>query len=105
MPKPGNRNKRYDEDTDEHAEEELDDLGRALGNRRKKARAKKGPQPGDDLLGVQPKSSDVAKFLEICDRTPDKPVTPSAKTTAIKMQVLEWLHKYPDDKIISKTNL
>ncbi|KAH9432651.1 hypothetical protein MCOR02_007341 [Pyricularia oryzae] len=104
MPKPGNRNKRYDEDTDEDAEEQFDDLGRAPGNRRKKARAKKGPQPGDDLLGVQPKSSDVAKFLEICDRTPDKPVTPSAKTTAIKMQVLEWLHKYPDDKIIIFTH-
>ncbi|TLD23783.1 hypothetical protein PspLS_06768 [Pyricularia sp. CBS 133598] len=104
MPKPGGRNKRYEEDTDGEAEDQVDEPAQARGKRKKKARAKKGPQPGDDAQGVQPRSSDITKFLEICDRTPDKPVTPSAKTTAIKMQVLEWLRNYPDDKMIIFTH-
>ncbi|TLS27138.1 hypothetical protein PpBr36_04611 [Pyricularia pennisetigena] len=102
MPKPVSRNKGYDEDTDAEAVEQPDESVRAPGKRKKKARTKKGPEPGDDAQGLQPRSPDITKFLELCDRTPDKPVTPSAKTTAIKMQVLEWLHKYPDDKIISE---
>ncbi|KAI6369285.1 hypothetical protein MCOR25_004466 [Pyricularia grisea] len=104
MPKPASRNKKYEEDTDDEPEEQLDEPPRARGRRKRKGSTNKGPQPGDDAQGIQPRSSDITKFLEICDRTPDKPITPSAKTTAIKMQVLEWLHKHPDDKIIIFTH-
>ncbi|GKT45211.1 DNA repair protein rad8 [Colletotrichum spaethianum] len=40
------------------------------------------------------------RFLQISDKKPNMPVTPSAKMTALKETVLRWQAEAPDDKII-----
>ncbi|GJD00559.1 SNF2 super family protein [Colletotrichum higginsianum] len=40
------------------------------------------------------------RFLQLSDKRPNLPVTPSAKMTALKETVLRWQAEAPDDKII-----
>ncbi|KAH0434165.1 hypothetical protein CcaCcLH18_05489 [Colletotrichum camelliae] len=49
----------------------------------------------DDKKGKKP-----IRFLQLSDKKPDAPVTPSAKMTALKETVLRWQAEAPDDKII-----
>lgn len=61
----------------------------------------KRPCLGDDFNGFQPTSSSTAqKWLKLCDKTPDKPVMPSAKTTAATKLIIDWQEAAPNDKII-----
>lgn len=70
---------------------------------RKKHDKKKERRLGDDELGFQPKLQGVSTWLEDCDKkSPAESVVPSAKTTAVKNQVLKWQRVAPDDKVISK---
>ncbi|WDK17116.1 SNF2 family domain-containing protein [Colletotrichum graminicola] len=41
-----------------------------------------------------------SRFLQISDRRPNVPLTPSAKMTALKETVLRWQAEAPEDKII-----
>ncbi|KAI8281880.1 SNF2 family domain-containing protein [Colletotrichum sp. SAR 10_98] len=49
----------------------------------------------EDKKGKKP-----TRFLQLSDKNPDAPVTPSAKMTALKETVLRWQAEAPDDKII-----
>ncbi|KAK2039227.1 hypothetical protein LZ31DRAFT_599029 [Colletotrichum somersetense] len=40
------------------------------------------------------------RFLQISDKRPNVPLTPSAKMTALKETVLRWQSEAPDDKIV-----
>ncbi|KAK2031315.1 hypothetical protein LX32DRAFT_661905 [Colletotrichum zoysiae] len=51
--------------------------------------------PEDDKKDKKP-----IRFLQISDRRPNVPLTPSAKMTALKETVLRWQAEAPDDKII-----
>lgn len=62
---------------------------------------------GFDYGGFQPYEDDKKgkkplRFLQISDRKYDIPVTPSAKTVALKESILRWQLEAPDDKIISE---
>ncbi|KAK1980371.1 SNF2 family domain-containing protein [Colletotrichum cereale] len=51
--------------------------------------------PEDDKKDKKP-----IRFLQISDKRPEVPLTPSAKMTALKETVLRWQAEAPDDKII-----
>ncbi|TQN70479.1 Helicase-like transcription factor CHR28, partial [Colletotrichum shisoi] len=60
---------------------------------------------GFDYTGFQhtedeKKDKKPIRFLQLSDKRPDLPVTPSAKMTALKETVLRWQAEAPDDKII-----
>ncbi|KAI8313449.1 SNF2 family domain-containing protein [Colletotrichum sp. SAR11_59] len=60
---------------------------------------------GFDFGGFQPYEDDKKdkkpmRFLQISDRKRGTPVTPSAKTTALKETILRWQAEAPEDKII-----
>ncbi|KZL87419.1 snf2 family domain-containing protein [Colletotrichum incanum] len=60
---------------------------------------------GFDYTGFQHTEDDKKdkkpiRFLQISDKRPNMPVTPSAKMTALKETVLRWQAEAPDDKII-----
>ncbi|OHE95160.1 SNF2 family domain-containing protein [Colletotrichum orchidophilum] len=60
---------------------------------------------GFDHTGFQHTEDDkddkhAVRFLQVADRRPYLPVTPSAKTTALKETILRWQAEAPDDKII-----
>ena len=57
---------------------------------------------GDDYNGAQPNIEQSA-FLADSDRDPSVPLTPSAKTTALKDIVLRFQEEVPHDKIIIYT--
>ncbi|KAH8680775.1 SNF2 family N-terminal domain-containing protein [Xylariales sp. PMI_506] len=61
---------------------------------------KDGHELGTDIFGVHPQSGKDTKFLEESDKAHPEPMIPSAKITAIKETVLEWLAEAPDDKIV-----
>lgn len=81
------------------------------GQDRRRSRKKKATAPrrirqlGDDELFCQPRTKSIrSKWLEHCDKMwPEQPIVPSAKTTAVKNQVLKWQAEAPNDKIISKS--
>ncbi|KAK3374367.1 P-loop containing nucleoside triphosphate hydrolase protein [Lasiosphaeria ovina] len=61
---------------------------------------------GDDLKGIQPKSSPkqgTSTFLATADRNTSHPMTPSAKIAMARSMVVQWCSKYPTDKIIIYT--
>ena len=68
------------------------------GSKKKKEHS----EPGDDEFNTQPKSYPFSTWLAECDKTPDEPVTPGVKATAVKNKILQWQREAPDDKIISK---
>ncbi|KAK1566415.1 LOW QUALITY PROTEIN: SNF2 family domain-containing protein [Colletotrichum navitas] len=51
--------------------------------------------PEDDKKNKKP-----IRFLQISDKRPGVPLTPSAKMTALKETILRWQAEAPDDKII-----
>ncbi|TID07556.1 Helicase-like transcription factor CHR28 [Colletotrichum higginsianum] len=60
---------------------------------------------GFDYTGFQhtedeKKDKKPIRFLQLSDKRPNLPVTPSAKMTALKETVLRWQAEAPDDKII-----
>ncbi|KAL0768935.1 hypothetical protein CaCOL14_008243 [Colletotrichum acutatum] len=60
---------------------------------------------GFDYTGFQHTEDDkddkhAVRFLQVADRHPHLPLTPSAKLTALKETVLRWQAEAPDDKII-----
>ncbi|KAK1447269.1 SNF2 family domain-containing protein [Colletotrichum melonis] len=60
---------------------------------------------GFDYTGFQHTEDDkdekhAVRFLQVADRHPNLPLTPSAKLTALKETVLRWQAEAPDDKII-----
>ncbi|KAI0132812.1 SNF2 family N-terminal domain-containing protein [Xylariales sp. AK1849] len=75
----------------------------AKASKTSEPRGKDGRRLGDDHLDFQPRTKKSATtFLASCDKiySKDNPMVPSAKTTAVKETVLEWLSEAPDDKII-----
>ncbi|KAI8272358.1 hypothetical protein K4K60_012907, partial [Colletotrichum sp. SAR11_57] len=73
---------------------------------KRKGRKEKEYMKGFDYGGFQPYEDDKKgkkplRFLQISDRKYDTPVTPSAKTVALKETILRWQLEAPDDKIIS----
>ncbi|KAK2767349.1 snf2 family [Colletotrichum kahawae] len=72
---------------------------------KRKGRKEKEYMKGFDYGGFQPYEDDKKgkkplRFLQISDRKYDIPVTPSAKTVALKETILRWQLQAPDDKII-----
>lgn len=58
---------------------------------------------GDDENWAQPKLRDSSKWLkQYDDNYPNKDLMASAKTIAVKNQILIWQREAPDDKIIGK---
>ncbi len=67
----------------------------------RRSRKKKEKAVGDDANWVQPKMKDSSKWMERYDENyPDKILGASAKTIAVKNQILLWQKEAPDDKII-----
>jgi hypothetical protein len=85
------------EDSDE------DDGGKR--RRRKKRKSKKEEwQVGDDANWAQPKLRDRSKWIEDYDKDyANKELMASAKTIAVKNQIIIWQREAPDDKIIGKS--
>ncbi|KAJ0353669.1 hypothetical protein COL154_012050 [Colletotrichum chrysophilum] len=72
---------------------------------KRKGRKEKEYMKGFDYGGFQPYEDDKEgkkplRFLQISDRKYDTPVTPSAKTVALKETILRWQLEAPDEKII-----
>lgn len=64
-------------------------------------KSKQKVYPGDDYNGWQPDTaSSASKWLDLCDKNKNKPITPSTKTTTAINLIKEWQEKDPDDKII-----
>lgn len=83
-------------------EPELAVPGPSSGKKKEK-RAKRERKLGDDEHLFQPRSKGKSKWLADCDKKwPKEAVVPSAKTTAVKSQILRWQAEAPKDKIISK---
>lgn len=58
---------------------------------------------GDDEHYFQPKCKETTNWLMENDKEwPAESVNPSAKTTAVKNQILKWQKEAPNDKIIGK---
>jgi hypothetical protein len=74
------------------------------GRRRrgKKKMTKEDWELGDDALMAQPKMKDSHKWIEEYDNNPKRDLMASAKTIAVKNQILIWQAEAPNDKIISK---
>ncbi|AEO70728.1 uncharacterized protein THITE_2024021, partial [Thermothielavioides terrestris NRRL 8126] len=87
--------------------EALSDREAADGKSARKTRKKrkKERQVGDDERWVQPKMKDRSKWIEQYDKSfPNKGLVASAKTIAVKNQILIWQREAPDDKIIVFVN-
>ena len=73
----------------------------------KKSRKKKTEsEVGDDENWVQPKLRDNSEWIAQYDECyPDKILVASAKTIAVKNQILIWQKEAPEDKIIGECHL
>jgi hypothetical protein len=89
------------EDSDE------DDGGKRRRRKKKKNKKEdKEVQVGDDVNWAQPKLRDRSKWIEDYDKNyPNKELMASAKTIAVKNQILIWQRESPDDKIIGKPSV
>ena len=79
----------------------------AIRHREKKKQGKKHErrEVGDDENWVQPKLRDRSNWIKRYDRTfPKTELVASAKTAAVKKQILEWQQEAPDDKIIGESH-
>lgn len=75
------------------------------GRRRRKKRknAETQREVGDDENLVQPKLKDSSRWIEQYDKNfPNQILLASAKTIAVKNQILIWQREAPEDKIIGK---
>ncbi|EJT77926.1 hypothetical protein GGTG_03029 [Gaeumannomyces tritici R3-111a-1] len=73
----------------------------------KKARKENGlPGKGSDFYGVELRNTTTksATFLRIAEMNENAVLPASAKTTAVKRKIIEWLKHYPNDKIIVFTH-
>ena len=74
------------------------------GRRRRRRKNKKEEREiGDDENRAQPKLRDSSKWIQQYDKNyPHKHLMASAKTMAVKNQILIWQREAPDDKIIGQ---
>jgi hypothetical protein len=90
----------------EQVNEEEDDAAGGKKSRRKRKKRKKAAEKwevGDDANLAQPRMKDSSKWIEQYDAAyPNRILGASAKTIAIKNQILMWQRDAPDDKIIGK---
>lgn len=71
--------------------------------RKKKKMTEADWELGDDANMAQPKMKDSHKWMEEYDKNyPKRDLVASAKTIAVKNQILLWQAEAPDDKIIGK---
>jgi hypothetical protein len=82
---------------------EQNDAGNTGRRRRRKKMTEEDWELGDDALMAQPKMKDSHKWVEEYDKGyPKKDLMASAKTIAVKNQILIWQAEAPGDKIIGK---
>ncbi|KAG7287136.1 hypothetical protein NEMBOFW57_006641 [Staphylotrichum longicolle] len=90
---------------DETVDEQSEDENASRKTRRKKKKSEEDREVGDDENLVQPKMKDSSKWVKEYDRNfPDKELCASAKTIAVKNQILIWQGEAPEDKIIVFVN-
>ncbi|KAH8900083.1 hypothetical protein GQ53DRAFT_595648, partial [Thozetella sp. PMI_491] len=81
-----------------------DDDAEQTNNRRSGKKRKHKPadvaEVGDDHHWTQPVSRPPSKWLDQWDKEQKVPLTPGAKTVAVKNRILAWQREAPDDKII-----
>ncbi len=71
--------------------------------RRKRNKTEEDREVGDDYNLVQPRMKDSSKWIKQYDAGyPNKELGASAKTIAVKNQILLWQKEAPEDKIISR---
>jgi hypothetical protein len=71
--------------------------------RRRKKITEEDWEIGDDANMAQPKMKDSHKWIEEYDKNyPKRDLMASAKTIAVKNQILIWQAEAPEDKIIGK---
>ncbi len=88
---------------EEVEEEEEEEEEEERPKRRRKKDKKDKRKIGDDENWVQPEMRDSSTWIkEYDDNYPNLPLMASAKTIAVKNQVLLWQREAPDDKIISE---
>jgi len=86
---------------DQTQQSEDEGIGRKFKRKRKKTEEDR--EVGDDESLVQPKMRDSSKWVKQYDKSyPHKALCASAKTIAVKNQILIWQAEAPDDKIIGK---
>jgi hypothetical protein len=91
-----------DETLAEQSDDESDTAKRR--RRKKKNKTEEDWQVGDDNNLIQPKMKDRSKWITRYDKNfPEQQLLASAKTIAVKNQILVWQKAAPDDKIIGKT--
>ena len=86
-------------------EDMLDDEsdGESGPKRRKRNKTEADREVGDDHNLVQPKMKDSSKWIKQYDAGyPHKELGASAKTIAVKNQILLWQKEAPEDKIIGR---
>lgn len=107
----GNKEGEEEEESEDDEEEDEGEGGRRRkkkkGKKRRNRRRGKGEKPareiGDDENWLQPIMRDSSNWIkEYDDNYPNQDLMASAKTMAVKNQVLLWQREAPDDKIISK---
>ncbi len=82
-------------------EDESDNESRPKRRKRNKTEADR--EVGDDYNLVQPKMKDSSKWIKQYDTSyPRKELGASAKTIAVKNQILLWQREAPEDKIIGR---
>jgi len=87
-------------DDDEAVSAESSPALSSQGSSRKREGSSRGS--GRDALGNYPKC--VSGWLDFCVRDKKLQLVPSAKTIALKAQILKWLDEAPNEKILSKSN-
>ncbi|GKT61743.1 SNF2 family domain-containing protein [Colletotrichum tofieldiae] len=85
---------------DETDEERENDAGMPQDNVNEKEYVRGFDYTGFQHTEDEKKDKKPIRFLQISDKRPNMPVTPSAKMTALKETVLRWQAEAPDDKII-----
>ncbi|KAK3902374.1 81e4ad1c-ff53-4b31-96ff-86feb7e2e2d8 [Staphylotrichum tortipilum] len=95
-----------DDQSDQEEDGDDDENGGALPRRKRERRKKKlRREVGDDENWAQPKMRDSSKWIREYDENyPAQELMASAKTVAVKNQVLLWQRVAPDDKIIIFVN-
>ena len=89
-----------DEAPDEESDGEAD---RPKRRRRKRNKTEADREVGDDHNLAQPRMKDSSKWMEQYDKAyPVKQLGASAKTIAVKNQILLWQKEAPEDKIIGR---
>ncbi|KAK6223047.1 snf2 family domain-containing protein [Colletotrichum tabaci] len=81
-------------------DEVVNDAGMPRGDVDEKEYSRGFDYTGFQHMEDEKKDKKPIRFLQLSDKRPDLPVTPSAKMTALKETVLRWQAEAPDDKII-----